>query len=417
MANEDKEKLSEENELPKDAEQAPDGLSAEQAAESPYDEREAWDKSKNFLFMILGAIALGVAGISFYNQSQSEDKAERSLRYLTASSESVGAEERFLSFSEDYDDKLGGLALYQAGIIQYRDKRYGEAAKNFDSAAKRLAGNALQGRVLLGHAVSLIKHGEDVDAGKMALTTLSSNADVLPADRAEASFLLAVQAIGEGDDEDYKKYNDLLAVDENASYFFSRLDELRRTHNLLKVAKSLPDINADKGAKFLSANKKRKGIKELESGLQYKVIRPGKGKKNPKESDEVEVHYHGTLISGEVFDSSTDRGEPAKFKLNGVIRGWTEALQLMKEGDKWKLFIPGDLAYGENGSNSIGPNETLVFEVELLSITPTDELEVSSSSADAEIKLSDSNATPKVAVEKPSPRKPKARAKDQNTSK
>ena len=413
MANEDKKNESEENELPVEAEHAPDGLSAEQAAEPAYNEKEAWDKSKNTLFTILGAIALAVAGVSFYNQSESEEKAERSLRYLTASSEAEGAEERFLSFSEDYDDKLGGMALYQAGIIQYRDKRYGEAAKNFETAAQRLAGHALQGRVLLGQAVALIKHGENMEAGKNALVALAGNQSVLATDRAEASFLLAVQAIGEEDEDAYKTYNDLLGADENASYFSSRLVELKRTHNLLKVAKSLPDINADKGAEFLTTNKKRKEITELESGLQYEVISSGKGKKSPKETDEVEVHYHGTLITGEVFDSSIDRGEPAKFRLNGVIKGWTEALQLMKVGDKWKLYIPSDLAYGENGSNTIGPNETLIFEVELLSITPTEvPQEKASSSADAVIEVSDSNVTPKDKKAKPAPK-----AKDQNSSK
>ena len=119
--------------------------------------KKAWDKSKNYLYMVLIAIVLGVSGVSFYNQSENRDKAERSLRYLTASSETEGAEERFLSFSEDYNDKLGGLAQYQAAVIQYKDARYEEAAKNFDEAAKRLAGNPLQGRVLLGYAVSLVK--------------------------------------------------------------------------------------------------------------------------------------------------------------------------------------------------------------------------------------------------------------------
>ena len=143
------------------------------------------------------------------------------------------------------------------------------------------------------------------------------------------------------------------------------LEDLIKTNNFLAVAKSLPDINLAKGQAFLEKNGKRKGVFTLESGLQYEVLTKGSGI-SPKSEDKVEVHYHGTLIDGEVFDSSIDRGEPTSFQVDGVIKGWTEALQLMKQGAKWKLFIPADIAYGETGSNSIGPNETLIFEVELL---------------------------------------------------
>jgi FKBP-type peptidyl-prolyl cis-trans isomerase FklB len=126
--------------------------------------------------------------------------------------------------------------------------------------------------------------------------------------------------------------------------------------------------NKDKGAAFLSDNGKKSGVKTLPSGLQYSVIKEGKGPK-PKETDMVKTHYHGTLINGTVFDSSVDRKDPATFPVNGVIKGWVEALQLMPVGSKWKLFIPSDLAYGDAGSPpTIGPGETLVFEVELLSI-------------------------------------------------
>jgi len=126
--------------------------------------------------------------------------------------------------------------------------------------------------------------------------------------------------------------------------------------------------NIEAGKKFLEENAKREGVKTLESGLQYEVISAGEGA-SPSATDKVTVHYHGTLIDGKVFDSSVERGQPATFPVNGVIPGWVEALQLMKVGDKWKLFIPHELAYGERGAGQdIGPFSTLIFEVELLSI-------------------------------------------------
>jgi FKBP-type peptidyl-prolyl cis-trans isomerase FklB len=122
------------------------------------------------------------------------------------------------------------------------------------------------------------------------------------------------------------------------------------------------------GAAFLATNKTRENVKTLDSGLQYEVITSGEGD-SPSAADKVTVHYHGTLIDGTVFDSSVERGSPATFGVGQVIKGWTEALQLMKAGDKWKLFIPADLAYGPRGAGAkIGPNSALIFEVELLSI-------------------------------------------------
>jgi FKBP-type peptidyl-prolyl cis-trans isomerase FklB len=132
--------------------------------------------------------------------------------------------------------------------------------------------------------------------------------------------------------------------------------------------KKLGEKNKAEGEAFLSANKRKPGVVTLPSGLQYKVITKGKGR-SPKAADTVTVNYRGTLIDGSEFDSSYKRGEPATFPVNGVIKGWTEALQLMKQGSKWELFIPPVLAYGEKGAgNVIGPNATLVFEVELLSV-------------------------------------------------
>lgn len=122
------------------------------------------------------------------------------------------------------------------------------------------------------------------------------------------------------------------------------------------------------GQKYLDDNKKKEGIQVTSTGLQYKIIKSGDGA-SPKATSEVSVHYEGKLTNGKVFDSSIQRGQPASFPLNRVIPGWTEALQRMKVGDKWQLFIPSNLAYGEEGrAPVIGPNEVLVFEVELLEV-------------------------------------------------
>ncbi len=135
-----------------------------------------------------------------------------------------------------------------------------------------------------------------------------------------------------------------------------------------KLAKEAQSINVEAGQKFLAENAKRDGVITTATGLQYEVLVEGSGD-SPIETDKVTVHYHGTLIDGTVFDSSVERGQPATFPVNGVIPGWVEALQLMKPGAKYKLFIPSNLAYGERGAGgSIGPNATLIFEVELISI-------------------------------------------------
>jgi FKBP-type peptidyl-prolyl cis-trans isomerase len=127
-------------------------------------------------------------------------------------------------------------------------------------------------------------------------------------------------------------------------------------------------VNLEEGEKFLAENAQREGVTVTDSGLQYEVLVAGDGPK-PTATDKVNVHYHGTLINGDVFDSSVDRGEPISFPLNRVIAGWTEGVQLMPVGSKYKFFIPSELAYGERGAGGrIGPNATLIFEVELLEI-------------------------------------------------
>lgn len=157
--------------------------------------------------------------------------------------------------------------------------------------------------------------------------------------------------------------------------------------------KAVADKNAAAGESFLKENKAKEGVKVTASGLQYQVLKEGKGVK-PGESDIVKTHYHGTLPDGTVFDSSVERKEPVSFPVDGVIEGWTEALQLMPVGSKWKLVIPSKLAYGIGGSGEdIGPNQVLVFEVELLSIETPDPEPAEPAETKAEEKL-DSNKKP-----------------------
>ena len=128
--------------------------------------------------------------------------------------------------------------------------------------------------------------------------------------------------------------------------------------------------NKEEGEKFLAENETKEGVKTLPSGLQYKILSEGSGE-SPKAGDIATVNYRGTLIDGTEFDSSYKRGQPSTFSVTGVIKGWTEALELMKPGAKWQLFIPSELAYGERGSGQmIGPNATLIFDVELVSFKP-----------------------------------------------
>lgn len=170
---------------------------------------------------------------------------------------------------------------------------------------------------------------------------------------------------------DVFKENDLQISSEETTKilqdYFTKLNEevqeKAQQESLLLATKNL-----EEGMNFLSENATKDGVVTTESGLQYLVITKGNGAQ-PKATDEVTVHYHGTLIDGTVFDSSVDRGQPSSFGVTQVIPGWTEALQLMNVGSKYKLFIPSNLAYGERArSEVIGPNSTLIFEVELISI-------------------------------------------------
>jgi FKBP-type peptidyl-prolyl cis-trans isomerase FklB len=147
-------------------------------------------------------------------------------------------------------------------------------------------------------------------------------------------------------------------------------------NNFMGIADRLSQMNNEKaaanlkeGQEFLASNRSRPGVVETSSGLQYEIITEGTGPK-PSAHNKVTCHYHGTLINGTIFDSSVQRGQPATFPLNMVISGWTEALQLMPTGSKWRLFLPPNLAYGERQTGAhIGPNSTLIFEVELISFS------------------------------------------------
>lgn len=150
------------------------------------------------------------------------------------------------------------------------------------------------------------------------------------------------------------------------------IDEAKQIINefltkLQAEAQKAAEVNLQAGKEFLEENAKREGVITLPSGLQYEVLATGEGRK-PKATDKVQCHYHGTLIDGMVFDSSVQRGTPAVFGVNQVIPGWVEALQLMNEGSRWKLYIPSNLGYGEQGAGPIPPHSTLIFEVELIKV-------------------------------------------------
>ncbi len=170
---------------------------------------------------------------------------------------------------------------------------------------------------------------------------------------------LNVEDFAKGVEAVYKQEKPEISFDEAKKIineFFSNLQD------------EIAETNKQAGKEFLAENAKRSGVVVLPSGLQYEVLAEGKGRK-PKVTDKVQCHYHGTLIDGQVFDSSIQRGTPAVFGVNQVIPGWVEALQLMPEGSRWKLYIPSDVAYGEQGAGgSIPANATLIFEVELIKI-------------------------------------------------
>jgi len=193
---------------------------------------------------------------------------------------------------------------------------------------------------------------------------LNLGADMKRRSVEDLNFDMLVQGIRDA----YSGGKKLLTEDEQNQIWASFQKNLAEKQKVNKM--KMAEENKKKGDAFLAENKTKEGVVTTASGLQYKVLRAGKGPK-PKLEDTVTTHYRGTLLDGTEFDSSYKRNEPVSFQIKGVIPGWTEALQLMETGSKWQLFIPADLAYGPNGAGGlIGPNETLIFEVELLSIGP-----------------------------------------------
>lgn len=206
---------------------------------------------------------------------------------------------------------------------------------------------------------------------------LSASATELKTEKQKFSYIIGYQ-IGfnlkrEGTEIDPSLLSEAVQDALNGSKPKLSREEMQATMKAVQQRKAeerraLLEKNEKAGREFLAANKKKKGVVELPSGLQYKIIKEGSGAK-PTANDTVTVNYKGTLINGKQFDSSYDRGQPATFPVNGVIQGWQEALQLMKVGSKWEIYVPAKLAYGVRGAGSdIGPNETLVFQVELLGI-------------------------------------------------
>jgi FKBP-type peptidyl-prolyl cis-trans isomerase FklB len=208
-----------------------------------------------------------------------------------------------------------------------------------------------------------VKSSLDTDKDKTSYALGMNLGKRLKSDSIEVSPELFLQGMKDAMDDSSKK----LLTDQEVKQILVTLDQ-GITMKRMVAGSAVSEKNKKEGADFLEQNKKRPGVTTLPSGLQYEVITEGRGKM-PKADQTVETNYRGMLIDGTEFDSSTKHGGPATFKVNQVIAGWTEALQRMKVGSKWKLYIPSQLAYGDRGAGGvIGPNATLLFEIELLSI-------------------------------------------------
>jgi len=221
---------------------------------------------------------------------------------------------------------------------------------------------------------------EDVQKPQAAATGTAPKAETLKTELEKVSYIIGTQIAGNFKSQDIEVNLDSLMMglkdalegkqlvlsQAEMKQVFTGFQQKMRAKQAAKQAKEAAE-NLAAGTAFLEANKAKEGVKVLPSGLQYKVIKEGTGN-IPTTKDKVKTHYRGTLIDGTEFDSSYKRNMPAEFPVTGVIKGWTEALQLMKVGGKWELYIPANLAYGQRGSRSIPANSTLIFEIELLEI-------------------------------------------------
>jgi FKBP-type peptidyl-prolyl cis-trans isomerase len=256
-------------------------------------------------------------------------------------------------------DAMSGMDSMEKGMASM------DAMSGMDSMAKGMAGmDAMSGMDSMAAAKSTLS-----EAAKLSYSFGHSIGETIKQQNVEVDFELMVKGIKDA----MSGSTDLLVSADEVKEILVAYQQKKREEMMKAQAEAQMKAsvtNMKKGEAFLAENAKKEGVVTLASGLQYKVLVEGKADgKMPKETDTVTTHYRGTTVDGEEFDSSYSRNEPTSFTVNGVIAGWTEALQLMKEGAKWQLFIPAKLAYGERGAGGkIGPSETLIFEVELISV-------------------------------------------------
>lgn len=241
---------------------------------------------------------------------------------------------------------LGSVSLIVAtGVIAQTKPAVKKTAPAAKPAAKPVVKQASD-EVVLKTQIDSVSYAIGVDIAKNLVNQGLGNVD----------FNLLVR----GFDDVFKKKNIALKEEESNKCIQDYMQ---------KAKSSKADGNKEAGKKFLAENAKKKGVVSLPNGIQYEVLKASQDTVKPKLTDKIKCHYHGTLIDGTVFDSSVDRGEPITFPLNGVIKGWQESLTLMTVGSKWRIYIPSDLAYGDNAAGEkIGPGSTLIFEVELIAI-------------------------------------------------